>query len=610
MYQLLPFIRPLVETVAVILLCIPPGWVVARHATGDRLTRLLLSPLLSYFVFYQIALACYVLHLPSLAAPLLALGISAGAAGFIFARAERRRELGSSFHVEGLLLWMAVAVFALGLQATLVGCGTGSWGNDWHEHYERSLLFAEHLPPTTTFSAMHWTVPARGPLFNATCAVFFGMFGRAFWSYQAIATVLNTTGVLAVGMALRDFAGVRERTALLMSGLTYAIAPLAVTEIAYPWTKFLTLAYLLCGLRFFLVGLEADRSLRPLLWSFLSFALGILTHYYVAIPAAICGAYYLVSRRGAAIRPANAAAALSAVVIAPWVLYCIVTFGFAGTFGANSTVRSAAEAGEPYPLVVAGNLLSSTFPTNVRHVFPHFARSWYPVLLSADASGRWFPHTQEQDPFTLWMIDLVNGNFSILGTLGLAGMLTVLAAAVMWDRRRQASPPVPPLPSPPLPGPTSLWISLLGAGIVLTVMAYPRYADNGLRGAGLHLYILLMPLLAVRQLRDAPRTLLVALTVVFLVESAIVSGAFLALQAREVPVRLTDTGFVGLPGTALDPLYIKNYFLKRASGLVFLSDYLGQARLMFSLLATVLAGAVFAFVATSPQLPESEPTDR
>jgi hypothetical protein len=296
--------------------------------------------------------------------------------------------------------------------------------------------------------------------------------------------------------------------------------------------------------------------------------------------------------------------------VAPWILYCIATFGFAGTFGANSTVRSAAEEGAPYPLVVAGNLLSSTFPTNVRHVFPDFARSWYPVLLSADASGRWSAHREDQDPFTLWMIDLVNGNFSILGTLGLAGMLTILAAAIMWDRRRQAHPSAPPMPPPALPGPASLWISLLAAGIILTVMAYPRYADNGLRGAGLHLYILLMPLLAVRQLRDAPRALLASLIVVFLVESAIVSGAFLALQTRQVPLLVTDTGFVALPGTALDALYIKNYYLKRASGLMFLSDYLGQARLMFSLLTTVLAIAAFTIVATSNWPRRCEPIGR
>jgi hypothetical protein len=603
MVRLLPFLLPLLEALAVMLLCIAPGWVVARRATSDRLTRLLLSALLSYFLFYQIGSIFYALQLPPLGAAPLSAGITLAAAAFILFGVERRREFFSSLHREGLLLWAAVVVFALSLQATAVGCGAGSWGNDWHEHYSRSLLFAEHRPPTTTFSAMHWTVPARGPLFNAACAAFLGLFGREFWSYQVIATVLNTTGVLAVGMALRDFAGVRERPALLMSALLYSIAPLAVTEITYPWTKFLTLAYILCALRFFLLALASDRPRRPLLWSSLCFALGILTHYYVAIPAAICALYYLASRRSDAIRPVAAAATLGALILAPWILYCLVTFGFAVTFGSNSTVRSASNAdGSSYPLVVAGNLLSSTFPANVRHVFPEFARSWSPVLLSADASGSWSIRDEDQDPFTLWMIDLINGNFSILGTLGLAGMLAILAAAWLWDRRRQSA--AAPAPSPPsLPGPTTLWITLLAAGTVLTVMAYPRYADNGLRGAGLHLYILLLPLLAIRELRAAPRALLVALTAVFLVESAIVSGAFLTLQAREVPMRLTEAGLVGAPGAALDPLYIENYALKRASGLVFLSDYLGQARLMFSLLATVLAVAAFTVVVASPARP-------
>jgi hypothetical protein len=606
MYRLAPVVLPLLESLAALLLCIPPGWIVARRVTTDRLTRLLLSPLLSYFLFYQIELASYAFHLPPEVASPLCLAVSVACAAFVLWGSERRRDLVSSFHLQGMSLWVAVVSFALGLQASLVVCGVGSWGNDWHEHYYRSLLFAEHWPPTTTFSAMQWTVPARGPLFNATCAVFLGLFGREFWTYQAIATVLNTTGLLAIGMALRDFAGVRERSALLMSAAMYSIAPFAVTEIAYPWTKFLTLAYILCGLRFLLVGLESDRPLRPLLWSSLSFALGILTHYYVAIPAAICALYYLASRRRAALRPAAAAATLGALIIAPWVLYSVLTFGFAGTFGANSTVRSAGSSEPSYPTVVAANLLSSTFPTSVRHVFPDLAPSGVPFLLSADSSGRWRARAEEQDPLTVWMIDLVNGNFSILGTLGLAGILTILAAALTWDRRRQARPPAPPPPSPPLPGPTALWTALLVAGILLTVMAYPRYADNGLRGAGLHLYILLMPLLAIRELRGAPRALLASLVILFLVESAIVSGAFLALQAREVPMRLTAAGLVGVPGAALDLLYIKNYALKRASGLVFLSDYLGRGQLLFSLLTTVLAVATFTFVAASTSASEAE----
>jgi hypothetical protein len=108
-----------------------------------------------------------------------------------------------------------------------------------------------------------------------------------------------------------------------------------------------------------------------------------------------------------------------------------------------------------------------------------------------------------------------------------------------------------------------------------------------------------MPLLAVRQLRGAPRALLVSLSAIFLVESVLVSGAFLALQAREVPMRLSAAGPLGMPGAAFEHAYIQNYTLKLTSGLVFLSDYLGQARSMFSVIAIVLAVALFAIVATS-----------
>lgn len=596
MVRLLPLALPLVESWCAIALCVVAGWPIARLSTADRLMRLLIAALVGYFLYYQIDFAGYAFGFPLPAAPLASLGLSMSAAAWISSSGKRRREFLATFHGEAMLLWFAVICFALGLQAALVGCGAGSWGNDWHEHFSRTLLFSEHRSPATTFSAMRWTVPARGPLFNATCAVFFGLFGDQFWNYQVFSTALNTTSVLAVAAALRDFAGIRERSALLMSAVFVAISPFAVTEIAYPWTKLLTVAYILCALRFFLIALEAPSDGRSLLWSSFFFALGILTHYYVAIPALICGAYWFARRRLEGSRGAAAAAAVGVLTVAPWILYCLITFGFSGTFASNSTVRSATAGGAPYPVVVAGNLLSSTLPVSVRHDLPAFAQSRMPVLLAADSSGRWVELPEEKNELTLWMLDLINGNFSILGTLGLAGMFAVLFAALAWDRDRQRLR-LSVQPAPPVSGPTEFWAALLPAGVLLTVMSYPQYADNGLRGAGLHVYILLIAVLAVRHLRGAPRPVLVALGALFLIESAIGSGAFVALQSRPVPLRLTDAGFVAEPGAAVDPLYIKNYALKLESGLVFLSDYFGPARFAFSLLATVLSLGAFAWAA-------------
>jgi hypothetical protein len=106
--------------------------------------------------------------------------------------------------------------------------GGVTWFGDWYEHYERSILFLDHLPPETRFHLGIWTLPARGPIFNATAAFFMRILGRDFASHQVFATGLNTLAILPMALLLRDVDRLNQKTAILLGAGLFGLSPFAV----------------------------------------------------------------------------------------------------------------------------------------------------------------------------------------------------------------------------------------------------------------------------------------------------------------------------------------------------------------------------------------------
>jgi hypothetical protein len=228
-YLLLIF-TPFCQVTIGILLLVVPGWCLANRLKFDPLTKLLVATVASCTLMYLLALGAY------LASPVTPEPLPLG----------------------GLLAWLSLTIWILAMQSRVVTYGSGDWYGDWHEHYERAIFFLDHEPASTVFLG-HWTVPARAPMFNAVAALLMAAFGRDFADYQSVATLLNTFWLLPMALLMRDIGQRAERTALFWSVALLGIAPFAVQQETFTWTKAFTFAFILGGIHLYRLGLVENR---------------------------------------------------------------------------------------------------------------------------------------------------------------------------------------------------------------------------------------------------------------------------------------------------------------------------------------------------------------
>ncbi len=162
------------------------------------------------------------------------------------------------FPWNGLFAWIALSIWILGLQSWIAAYGAASWYGDWYEHYERSIWFLEQQSPQQKFLFSMWPLSARGPLFNAICAMLMNS-GDDFASFQVFATVLNTFPVLPLALLIRYIAKLKISSALIWSVLICGLAPFAVQQETYTWTKSFTAGILLSAVYFYRAGLSENR---------------------------------------------------------------------------------------------------------------------------------------------------------------------------------------------------------------------------------------------------------------------------------------------------------------------------------------------------------------
>src|SRR6476661_5515368 len=250
-------LTPLAQVVGATLLAILPGWWLADRLDLEPLTKLMVAAIASFTLMYLLAFGAYVASVPQW----VALAVLVAAAFVSAADGVRRRVAGRAepLPVDGVTAWLSLAIWIVGLQSRVAVYGGGTWFGDWHEHYERALFFLDHLPANTKFLYEMWSVPARGPMFNASAALLMAGFGRAFADYQCIATVLNTFPVLPMALLLRDMGRLSQRAALVWSVVLFGIAPFAVQQEMYTWTKFFTVGFILGGIHLYRTGLHENR---------------------------------------------------------------------------------------------------------------------------------------------------------------------------------------------------------------------------------------------------------------------------------------------------------------------------------------------------------------
>ncbi len=261
------------------------------------------------------------------------------------------------------------------------------WAGDWWEHYERSLFFLKQLSPETLFLNNLWTLPARGPLFNSVAGLLMGALGESFWVYQILATVLNSFCVLPVALLLKKISKLDTAWSLIISVMVFALAPFALQQIIYPWTKMFSTGFILTGIYFYIVGLEKGKN-SFFAGSFLFFSLGILAHYMAVLFAIFFMVHFifLQFKQQRILRGLMPSLLASFFVLSTWFFYLIPTFGIKETLLANNTLgniyttpaKKKSWLQLSHHQVFWGNTVSTFIPFSFRHDWER--PGWPPAL--------------------------------------------------------------------------------------------------------------------------------------------------------------------------------------------------------------------------------------
>jgi len=590
---LLLFLKLFGVTFACICMCLFPALpFVQRLSSFDPLEKLCLALSSNFVLMYIAQWGAYLFSWAQwLPAALLLLMTAAGAA-FTVAESSKRGTKGNcEVSWEGILIWMALTVWILGLQSGIVVYGAVSWGGDWFEHYERVLFFLDRLPPNTRFLHGLWSIAARGPLYNTSCALLMSLLGREFFSFQIISTVLNTTPVIIIALLFRRLAGVTQRQALSLGFLLLALSPFAVQQETYTWTKFFTLSYILGAIYFCLPAANDPRG-RRVAWSILLSSAGTLAHF-MAIPFLIfIGSYlfYHAARRRWKWKTFLYPTIVSASILSFWFGYCFVSFGFKGTLMSNSTIGGFSQfqkdsAPHQYLRVLGENLFTSLVPYGWRHGYTGFFNT--PPVLQFDPrfGKRYTPLPQDFNRQTEWFSDLVNNQDSLLGNLGWTGMICLVLALLM-----AASVGLSTRTGSSLGAKWKIWLICFVIGIPLSIGMATDYSPHGLAHINLQPFVIFLLIFIVRHLRKLPLSASGLLLCLFLMEASFSTAALIALEQRSVPLIRSVDGkllITGINGNNVE--YVSNYADKIQMHLVFLSDRLHDLWKPFFLSASVLS---------------------
>ncbi|MBI4853383.1 MAG: hypothetical protein HY819_16440 [Acidobacteria bacterium] len=518
----------------------------------------------------------------------------------------------------GLLAWIGLSSWLMAMQCLVVVYGAGNWYGDWYEHYERSVFFLNQLPLETKFLNNLWTLPARGPIFNASSALVMAGLGDEFWIFQIISTVFNSFTFLPLALLIRDIAKIRETIALLISTIICGLAPFAIQPELCTWTKFFTVAFILSGFYFYRLG-AVEKKPWLMGGSFIVFATGILAHYLAVIYTFFfaCHFLYLTIKNRWNWQVIVYPAIISALLLFSWFGFCVATFGFKATTMANSTlgdykdqIEQSETTNEPSAkpsasLIFLANVVSTTVPYSWRRNFK-FA-----------GTPTFFPQLDEESEY---LYGLANNSASFLGALGWSGSIGLLVAVYLALRKtlniNKLGEPYSPEFLNLVPG-RYFWLIYFLLGIPLNIMVHTTYAIQGLVVIHLQTYICLIAIFLISNL--SPLNLLpkLAFILIFLVESALAVFATLALQARKLPVIIEANGNIKAEAEVIaSPVYVGNYIYKLSTKAVFISDKFADIALPISIGACLLAismffvGLIYSYKATmSNKLEPDNKTD-
>jgi hypothetical protein len=237
---------------------------------------------------------------------------------------------------------------------------------DWVEHFQRSLFYLHHLPADIQI-VDNYILPARPPMMNLLGAFFMGVVTDRFETYQAVFTFLNLLAFLPCCLMLGALVKNRKACYLPLTVL-FALNPMMMENAWYPWTKLLTVFFVLFGLWLYLAGLRKNDSLR-IVSAFLCLAAGLLVHYSAGPYVVFVAGHYLLrvfARRPNRIRELAGIGVCSGLLLASWFGWSMKVFGVHNTFESNTSVTASQKYEGSAGGKIAGNLVASLIPAVLR----------------------------------------------------------------------------------------------------------------------------------------------------------------------------------------------------------------------------------------------------
>ena len=471
----------------------------------------------------------------------------------------RRGERGGGPALAG---WMAASLLLVGGSALIVAHGLPEVFFDWYEHYVRSLVFLEHRPLETTIGP--WSMAARGPLFNATCARFLEVIGRDdYAAYQVGAIVLNATVVLPLALLVRDLAGFHERRAIAFAVAVTAVMPFFFWNATFTWTKLYATAYVLAGAHLAATGLGTGRTRRAA-WSLPFLGAGFLVHYLVFVYAALLGIYLIAAllkcRRSVTLLVIPAAVTLAMVL--PWLVVLSARLGIEKTLASNSTLKTSA------PLAwwnLRNNLVTTLVPRPLRRGAPfagtvleaqsYRVRTWDPAGTRVETSTGYDWTAMDTMPEALGI------GFSALFILG--------AGLCLADLLRGRGPPRIVVLS---------WSVLALTGLAANILAIRWLVSGGGASLNLQPLVALAMVFVAWSLRRLPPMAAVVVAFAAFGECVWTTARLVGQQTLELPADLANLTRTTSPVvvTVLEDFRI-NQAAKLRYETVFLRDQLGGA---------------------------------
>jgi hypothetical protein len=369
------FLQLAISLVILAICSFAPGFYFVRRLRWNPLEKLCGSVCLSLMIVWLMAWCAYVVAPGKWTSAALPIWVFCA---FLLGAAWRdARRLFGAVSVRPVATGFGfLLAWCLLILATIRHYSGGGWGGDWLEHFQRTLVFLEHLPPTTEIFG-GYLIPSRPPLAHIISSLVMAQTGDRFEIFQLVFVFINSLIFLPCCLMLPLVGRPWKIGVLPLVGI-FATSPLLMVNATYTGAKSTAALFAVTAIAFYLRGWKKGDRCRMAM-AFLAAAAGSLGHYSGLPYALFLGIHYLVAvfpHRKDRWKELGVVAAAAGVPLLAWFGWCIAIFGVGGTF--MSVVHASVGYGHAFEDGFFGKYVFNFVDAIVPHLVRDLAlvRAW------------------------------------------------------------------------------------------------------------------------------------------------------------------------------------------------------------------------------------------